>query len=363
MKEKIIKFFNAYFKKEKLNRDFFDKDFLILLSEQSLLPYLYYVCDNKKANTYYYAASVHQESLNSLQQNITALFDENKIRHLYVKGSVLNHLYDDNALRTRGDIDVYIDIENLEKAKKLLLNDGFEILDTCMHHVEMKKNSFLVELHFYLFDLSDIEYNDFFKKPFEMSYLINDYCYELNHEEHFLFCLCHFARHLRIGAGIRYVLDFYYMLKKWTLDYNHLHEIIRKLHLEVLYQNILNVIEILTKEKFDIYEKKDVDFFIEYLLKNGVHGIKDAENYDEKNYGEKNNKFKHILKTVFITDKTFRLALYPKLGKHLILYPLCLIHRIIFLFIHKSKSLYKFIFTKKKRSKNDKNDFYKRIGI
>ncbi len=364
MKDLIIQLFHAYFNHELLDNSLLNnRDFLMLLKEQSLLPYLHYVFDNKKVNNFYYASLVHQEMLNDMQQNITNLFNNNKIKHFYFKGSVLNYLYDDNALRTRGDIDVYIDISDMEKAKHLLKDYGFTLDENiCMHHLEMRKDNILVELHYSLFDPTDFEYNKFFKEPFKMAHLINDYYYELNYEEHFIFCMCHFARHLRTGAGIRYILDFYYMNKKWQIDYDKLHKMLQELNLMTLYQNILNAIYVLTNEKQDIYESKDIDFFIEYLLENGIHGLKEKENFDKKLYGNRKNKFSHILKTAFVVDKNYRLALYPHLGKHLIFYPLCLIHRIFYLLFHKTGILFKYLFTKR-APKKEKEDFYNKLGI
>lgn len=363
MENKVIDLLKAYYQKKKLDIQSFDKDFFMLLKEQSLLPYLHYVYDNPKFNAFYYSSVVFQETMNDLQLKLTDLFNQNNIRHLYVKGSILNHLYDDEALRTRGDIDVLIDAENLNIAKTLLQNEGFaEEGEACMHHLEMKKNNTLIELHFSLLDPTD-DYFRFFKNPFKDSKVVNGGYYELNHEKHFLFVLCHFARHLRTGAGIRYVLDFYYMLKKWDLNIEYLHALIKQANLEVLYQNILNTLFIITGEKLDIFEEKDIDFFINYLLENGVHGFGENANFDEKNYGEKKHKFKHILNMIFMPNKQFRIALYPHLGKHAITYPICLIFRIFFLIFHKSKSLFKFLLIKKSRTSKEKDNFYQKLGI
>ncbi len=363
MKNKVVDLLKAYYQKQKLDIKTFDKDFFMLLKEQSLLPYLHYVYDNQKLNSFYLSSVVYQEMMNDLQLKLTELFNQNNIRHLYVKGSILNKIYDDEALRTRGDIDVLIDAENLNKAKELLQNKGFEAEDeACMHHLEMKRNNSLIELHFSLLDPTD-DYFHFFKKPFESAKKINGSYYELNYEEHFLYVLCHFAKHLRTGAGIRYVLDFYYMLKKWDLKMDYVHDLIKKAKLQTLYQNILNTLYIITGEKLDIYEEKDIGFFIDYLLENGIHGHGENANYDEKNYGEKRNKFKHMFNMIFMPNKQFRMVLYPRLGKHAITYPLCLICRVFHLIIHKSKSLFKFLFTKKSRSNKEKDDFYQKLGI
>lgn len=364
MDELIIKMFNAYFKKEKLDDKLINQDFLRVIKEQSLLPYLYYVFNNPKFRQIYISAALYQETLNDFQKHLSQKLNNAAIDHLYVKGSVLNYLYDDNALRTRGDIDIYVDFKHIEEVKAILLKDNFKMENNiCMHHIELSKGKINVEVHFSLLDPTEDTYYDFFKEPFKMATCINQHYYELNKEEHFLFCIVHFARHLRTGAGIRYILDFYYMLKKWQMDLDHLHSLIHKFKFDTLYENILNSIYLLTAEKLDIYKEKNVDFFISYLLKSGIHGFGKDNNFDEKNYAEKKHKIKHILLMVFIPKKQFRLALYPHLGKHLITYPLCLIHRIFYLLIHKSKSAFKFIFKKKNRSNKEKEDFYKKMGI
>ena len=202
MVEKIVEFFQAYYHKQKLNDDFFTIDFLNILKEQSFLPYLFYVSDNPKFKKYYFYCAIHQESLIDFQKTITRKLNENHIDHLYVKGSILNQLYNDNTLRTRGDIDIFVDPNKIEQVKEILLKEGLELDDkVCMHHIEFKKGNMNLEVHYSLFDPTDKEYFTFFKNPFAFSRLVDGNCYELNYEEHFLYCLCHFARHLRTGAG------------------------------------------------------------------------------------------------------------------------------------------------------------------
>ncbi len=364
MKNKVLKLFDAYFKHYKIEDSFFNKEFLVLLKEQALLPYLFYVSESKKGRNFYYASMMHQETLNSLQEQLTDLFNKNDINHLYVKGSIINKIYDDNALRTRGDIDVYLDIKDLEKAKNILINEGFTYeKETCMHHIEMEKDNLIVELHFSLFDIDEKEYNRFFKNPFNMATLVNKNYYTLNNEEHFIYCLCHFARHLRLGAGIRYIIDFYYMLKKLDLNFDKLHAYLSDLKLDTLYNNVLNAIYLITGEEYDNLHKIDIDFFIEYLLQNGVHGLSHQETYDERQYGERRNKFSHMLSVIFMNDKTYRISLYPKYGKKTLMYPILLIHHIFYLFTHKFKKLLKFLFVRKSKKDKEKKDFEKRLGI
>lgn len=72
----------------------------------------------------------------------------------------------------------------------------------------------------------------------------------------------HFATHLRKGAGFRYVLDYYYMLRKTKIDYELLHSLNERLKLSRLYSNIINTIRMIFDVDFDeTIKKEDVSFF------------------------------------------------------------------------------------------------------
>ena len=48
-----------------------------------------------------------------VQKDIINIFNEHNINHLFFKGSVLAYLYDDPSIRTRGDIDVFVEYNDL----------------------------------------------------------------------------------------------------------------------------------------------------------------------------------------------------------------------------------------------------------
>ena len=60
-------------------------------------------------------------------EQVCKLFNESKINTLVLKGPILGaNLYGDVSLRTSGDLDILIPIQDLEKAEKLLLMQGYE---------------------------------------------------------------------------------------------------------------------------------------------------------------------------------------------------------------------------------------------
>ena len=358
--QEFIKCLKAYIKNEKLNKIDNDKDLINLALEQSLQTILYPVYNDKSYKKYYIGWVVKQEEFLSVQNEITNIFNDNNINHLYFKGSVLCNLYDDISVRTRGDIDVYVDINDLDNARKALLKKGF-IFEKAEspHDLTIYKDNKEVELHFLLIDDGySKEMRKYYSKPFDIAHNVSNNLYALNDTEHFIYCLAHFAHHLRQGAGIRYMLDFYYMLKKTNIDYDKLHKDLEYLELSKIYNNVLNVLYYLSDERLDEYSEEDIMYFVEYMLKSGIHG------FGKENEGSTSQAVAHVDKKryfrvkVFLTNKTYRKAMYPKLGSKAIFYPICLIKHWWFLVTHRFTSLFKFLF-----GKNKKKDLYKRLGI
>ena len=143
----ITQLLKAYVNKEKLNIDLNESD-VRLLTEQSLQTLIYPVTSDSKYKKYYISWVLKQESFYNLQEEITNIFNDNNINHVYFKGSVLSKIYDDPSVRTRGDIDLYVDSKDFDKAKSLLLSNGYK-LDTdnidCMHHESVTKNGIEIE--------------------------------------------------------------------------------------------------------------------------------------------------------------------------------------------------------------------------
>lgn len=363
MDHPILSMLKSYFKNEIGQIDSsVEAELVSKAKEQALLPFLYYVYQKKEYKQYYIAATITQEQFLALQTEVTNYFTEAKIKHLYLKGSVLYKLYPDKALRTRGDIDVYVEEKKLNEAKKILLDHGYKILSIeSRHHIEFLKNNYMVELHFLLFD--EFHNITYFNHPFELATPVTEYLYTLTYENFFIHCLCHFASHLQMGAGLRYLLDFYYMLKKWEIDKTLLHKKIEEVRYTHLYHNILNAIYVLSNEELDEFSKEDITFFLDYLLRSGIHGFGKDNKREEKGFGIKTNKMKAIIAGTFMTNKAFRLSKYPRLGKHWFTYPFCLIHRVIYLLCTQTKKLFKLFFSKKNKVTKEEKEFYKKLGI
>lgn len=354
----ITELLKKYVNNEELDYTFSNKE-MSLLIEQSLQTIVYPLTHNKEYKKYYVSWVLKQETFFKVQEEITQIFNDNNINHVYFKGSVLAKIYDDSTVRTRGDIDLYINPYDLDKAKKLLLDNGYICdLGDNTHHIGFRNNEIEVELHFNMLDLDcDKKWIKLFSNPFELSEVKEKSLYEYKPTYHFIYCLMHFANHLRYGAGLRYLLDFYYMFEKTTIDFELLHKHINECHLTRLYSNIINALRMIFDKDYDnTIDDEDVTFFLDYLKLYGIHG--NSHNDSSPNASRYRNKFRFAISRIFLTEKNYRLMRFPRMGKHWILYPIMILIHWIYLVTHKMNSFLKFLFGKNKNKK-----LYKKLGV
>lgn len=354
----LVDIIKSYLKNEQLNISVTESD-IKDAKDHGLSAMLYPVTLDSKVKKYYITQTMLQEKFIKIQEDLTSLFNQNEIKHFFVKGSVLYKLYPDITLRSRGDIDIYVSPSVLEKARQVLLNNNYkEESEDNMHHLSFRKGGIEVELHFSLFD--DYKGNKIakiFKEPFLYTELVEGSLYKLTDTMHLVYCLAHFARHLKFGGGFRYILDFYYILDKQQIDYQLLHKYIDELNYNVLYNNILNAIYYFTGKKYDNIELCDIDFFIDYMYKSGIHGFK-SHDTETGFYGK--SKFRYFISRVFMTNKEYRISLYPKAGRHWYLYIFLLIHHLFYLITHKFKRLFEFI---NRKPNDDEKKIYDKLGL
>lgn len=341
------------------NIDFeIDDDLLRLLKEQNLQGILYLKTLDDKYKSLYVSSLVLNQKFNMVEELLRNIFDKNNISYIFLKGANISHLYPDPEIRTRSDIDIYISFNDYEKAKKILLDNSFCLkkgIDSTVHKEFLYEN-ITVELHYNLFDKSiDSNVLKFYSDPFKLSYNYKNFEYRMSDTYHFIYAILHFKNHLRLGAGLRYLMDFYYMLQKTNIDKEKLSKYIKKFKLEVLFNNILNALYDLFGFEYISFEPVEIQFFYDYLMSYGIHG----QNNNDSNYSSvKKHKIKYILSRVFLTNKPYRISVFPRLGKHIIFWPMCFIIHLVYLIIKKTKKFFILIFKRNKRK-----DIYKKLGV
>ena len=144
-------------------------------------------------------------------ESLSAALSGAGIDHLPVKGWYLRHLYEVPELRTFGDIDILIRREDREKAHELMVAQGFTVNTDWEPTYTYRRDAELYELHTNLMDASLDDRSDlpaYFADAWSHASPVGNRCYAPEETFHFLYTLCHLAKHLYSGgAGLRMYLD------------------------------------------------------------------------------------------------------------------------------------------------------------
>lgn len=144
-------------------------------------------------------------------ETLSGILSDAGIDHLPVKGWYLRHLYAVPELRTFGDIDVLIRREDRQRVHALMQSLGFAVKTDWEPTYTYARGAELYELHTNLMDASLDDRSDlpaYFADAWSHALPREGRCFEPEPEFHFLYTLCHLAKHLYAGgAGVRMYLD------------------------------------------------------------------------------------------------------------------------------------------------------------
>jgi hypothetical protein len=180
--------------------------------------------------------------LSAEMENICKMFSKSNIRSLILKGPVLAaDLYGDISLRTSGDLDILVSMDDLDHAEELLRRCGYlkdDYIQTILndwkwrhHHVTFfhPHNGTKLEIHWRLGPGPRKEpgFHELWKRK-RISTITSNPIYYLGREDLFLFLVSHGARHG--WSRLRWLMDIDQMLKQ-NLDFANLLLLLKKYQL------------------------------------------------------------------------------------------------------------------------------------
>lgn len=151
-------------------------------------------------------------------KRLSERLSENGIEHMPVKGYYLRELYPVKELRSFGDIDFLIHSCDRKKCDSIMKSLGYEVKNDWEPTYSYLKGNEYYEIHTNLFDVNlkgraDME--EYFSSAWSFAEKKEGLCFELNIDFHFIYVVCHIAKHLSGGgAGIRMYLDVALLLKQ-----------------------------------------------------------------------------------------------------------------------------------------------------
>ena len=263
---------------------------------KSYMPSEVYLLFERKfgASLYYY------KNREKVWRHILGAFNENKIPALMVKGFEVANYYPVPSLRTMGDLDILVHLEDKEKAGDLLEQLGFKIKERNPYYDwQCKFKGLSFELHHKLL------YQEAATRSTQAA-LFNDYWNyvkdgKLDWSFHFLYLIAHLRKHLMLkGVGFRMFMDVAVVIQKEsTLDWLWIEKKLNELDMlrfaKVCFALIDYWFGITAPIEFSNLDRDFLERTTEKIIENGVFGFQDKNNDINNTINQLNNNGKNLL--------------------------------------------------------------------
>jgi len=191
----------------------------------------------------FYNAVFRYSLQGSIAQELSAIFEENEIRHIFFKGIQLREYYPVSQSRVMGDVDVLINPDSREKAKELLTKNGYKLVNSNGPVWDYSKNGVAIEVHTKIISgkVGNSNAEEYFLDAMQHAEFEN-FRGKLDNNYHFAYLLTHIAHHFWFyGAGIKLVLDLAAFMKAERIDLDAVLNTMNEIGLEEFSKVILSV--------------------------------------------------------------------------------------------------------------------------
>lgn len=256
-------------------------------------------------------------------EQLTSAFTQAGVKFITLKGTVLKKLYPQSDYRTMSDIDIFINNDDADKAKKAMLSLGYEVnsLEQGVHDVYYKKPVMNVEVHRDLFGNEGEEFSPLFEKIWDMAENVKGKRYNLNVESCFMYIMAHGIKHYNLGGtGLRSFMDIYIFLKHYETDTEKIYSAFEKAGAGKEYRIFLDLAAMWFGGKPFTPECRKEEAFV---ISSGTYG--NFENMVTREM-EGQSKGNYLFKKLFPGIKFMR-EQYPVLRRVPVLLPFCWVVR------------------------------------
>lgn len=232
-----------------------------------------------------------------------AAFDENQIDYMPLKGSKMKALYPKPELRTMGDADILIRVEQYDDIVPIMESLGFVFKGESNHELNWQSGKLYVELHKRLIPSYNKDFYKYFETGWQMAQPQAGSRYTMSPEDEWIFQFTHFAKHFRDGGiGCRYVVDLWvYLRNHANLDQAYLIEKLEELRLLEFYDNIRALIAVWFG---DAPGDEKTDALTDYIFASGSWGAQKSRVVsrgvcESKHLNGARGKLRYLRKTAF----------------------------------------------------------------
>ena len=267
-----------------------------------------------------YLSSVIAQEIACLANQLDAVvemqeaMEQNGIYNIAVKGSVTKLRYENEILRTMGDIDLLYKPEQHHVFKTLMQSLGYvDYQEGRKNDTYSRKPFITVEAHRELVESSS-EYSDYYRDIWHMVQPKKGlkYTCEMRVEDELVFNIVHLAEHFKEGgAGVRFIIDVY-VYSQIEMDDDYVEQELAKLGLNEFFHHILDL------AYFWFADGESSELTVElanFITDGGVFGGKD----NAAALAVEEGRLKHLIKVCF-PDYNSMKSMFPWLkGKGVLL--------------------------------------------
>ncbi len=308
-----------------------------LIRSQSLVPLIYRGAFNcgitpqseimQKYQVQYFQHLVSSEKQMRSVDKLCAVFEENGIDYLTLKGCNMKKLYPKPEMRSMGDADILIRQEQYGRIRQLMDVAGYSYVKESPYDFCWENEDLYVELHKRLFSPNQIDLCGYFGTGWEKALKGAGFRYDMSREDEYVYIFTHMAKHFRFcGIGIRHLVDLYVYRQAYPdMDETRIEKTMERLRLLEFYRNIRRALDVW-------FEGAPVDSVTElitgHVFTSGSFGTEENKMYSEelikagkKPKGVKNSRLRSLFSAVFPSLALMQRS-YNILYKYPVLYPL-----------------------------------------
>lgn len=255
-------------------------------------------------------ALMSSERQMNLAGKICAAFAENGIDYMPLKGCKMKLLYPRPELRTMGDIDILIRMEQYDRIIPIVESLGFRPGVESNHELQWYKNGLLVELHKRVIPSYNKDFYAYFGEGWNLAVRESETCFTLKPEDEMVYQFVHFAKHYRDGGiGCRHVLDLWIFKRaNPDLDEARVKCELDKLGLWEFYDNIFRMIRVWFE---DAPADEKTDFITDYIFASGSWGEREnhvlsASVREQKGGSGRFARLRYLLRVLFPDFETLK---------------------------------------------------------
>ena len=179
-------------------------------------------------------------------ERLFAAFDEAGIAYMPLKGTLLKAMYPKAEMRSMGDADVLIRMEQYDRIREMMPTLGYTRVAESDHELIWKCPALLLELHKRLIPSYNKDYFAYYGDGWQLAKVQRGSRYGMTDEDMLIYLFTHFAKHYRDGGiGLKHMVDLWlYRHHKPDLDEAYLQKELTALQLYDFYRHVCRTLAV-----------------------------------------------------------------------------------------------------------------------